>query len=268
MATSRRPGKVCYGVIHLGPLPGTPFYVPGSFDRVVADALGSALALHEGGAHGCLVQTADRVYSTRDEADPARIAAVSLIVRAIAERTGGGFRVGVQIMRHATRASLAVAKLAGGGFVRAGALVGATMSNHGLVNAEPADVMAYRRTIDAWDVELVADVDSTHFQWFGGGKPTADVARAARLVGADAVCLGGPDEERTLATLAAVRAAVPGLPLFLAGHTTHENARRLLAGADGAFVGGCLTDDGWNGPIRAEKVAAYMEIVRSLDDAG
>jgi uncharacterized protein len=257
--------KLVLGMIHLQPLPGTPFYEEGSFGRILDVAVRSARALHEGGADGCLVQTVDRVYAPGDEADPARTAAMSLIVRDVVQATGEGFQVGVQIMRNALKASLAVAKVAGGTYIRAGALVGMTLTAHGLVQANPLDVMEYRRRIDARNVRVVAEVDSMHFKWFGGSRPTAEVARAARGVGADAVSLGDPDERRTLEMIASVRAALPGLPIVLAGYTNHENAGRLLAAADGAFVGTCLERGGWGGEIDVERVRAYVDIVRGLD---
>jgi hypothetical protein len=95
-----------------------------------------------------------------------------------------------------------------------------------------------------------------HCKWVGQAQPTAEVARAAQPVGADAVALGDPDERKTLELLAAVRQAVPGLPLMLAGYTTHDNAARLLAAADGACVGTCLERGGWGGPIEVERVKA------------
>ncbi len=104
-----------------------------------------------------------------------------------------------------------------------------------------------------------------HFKWFGDARPTAEVARAAKTVGADAVSLGDPDERRTLDMIASVRAAVPGLPIVLAGYTNHENAARLLAAADGAFVGTCLERGGWGGRIDVERVKAYVDVVRGLE---
>jgi uncharacterized protein len=259
-----RPGrKAVLGVIHLAPLPGTPFYEPGSLPQAIDTAVASARALEAGGADGCLVQTADRVYSVADESDPARTAAMALIVQAVVRATGDDFETGVQLMRNAVKASLAVAKIAGGSFIRAGALVGATMSTHGIVAPDPADVMAYRRSVDAWDVQVVADIDSMHFSWLGGGKPTAEVARAALGVGADAVCLGHPDESRTLDLIRSVRAVLPDARLILAGHTDHANAARLLAGADGVFVAGCLTAGGWGGPIEVDLVSSYVDAVRA-----
>ncbi|MEH1016303.1 BtpA/SgcQ family protein [Micromonospora sp. CPCC 206060] len=254
--------RVVLGVVHLAPLPGTPFHRPGSFPQLLDDAVEYAAALAAGGADGCLVQSADRVYSPGEQTDPARVAAMGLIVRAVVAAVPSHFLVGAQLMRNAVRASLAVAKVAGGSFVRATAMVGATMSTHGLVQPDPLAVAEYRQKIDAWDVGVVADIDSMHFQWLGGA-PLGDVARAAQLVAVDAVCLGHRDEAVTLDKIEQVRRAAPDLPVLLAGHTNHGNAARLLARADGAFVSTCLNCDGWAGKADVERVRAYMDVVRS-----
>ena len=206
--------KVVLGMIHLQPLPGTLFYKDGSFTQTLETAVQSARALYDGGADGCLVQTVDRIYSVKDDSDPARTTAMGLIVHAIAQVTGAEFQIGVQLMRNALKASLAVAKVAGGTFIRAGAVVGMTLTVHGMVEANPLEVMEYRNKLNAWDVKVIADVDSMHFKWFGDAKPTAEVARSAQHVGADAVSLGSPDERKTLEMIAAVRQAVPGLPII------------------------------------------------------
>jgi len=257
--------KAVLGMIHLQPLPGTLFYTDGSFTQILATAVQSARALYDGGADGCLVQTVDRIYSVKDESDPARTTAMGLIVQAIAQATGEEFQVGVQIMRNALKASLAVAKVAGGTFIRAGAVVGMTLTTHGMMEANPLEVMEYRNKINAWDIKVIAEVDSMHFKWFGEPKPTAEVARSAKHVGADAVSLGDSDERKTLEMITSVRKAVPGLPIILAGYTNHENAARLLANADGVFVGTCLERGGWGGQIDIERVKTYVDIVRGLE---
>ncbi|HUY46497.1 MAG TPA: BtpA/SgcQ family protein [Streptosporangiaceae bacterium] len=257
--------KTVLGMVHLPPLPGTPFYEEGSFGRTLDAAVASARALAEGGADGCLVQTVDRAYATGEESDPARTAAATLIVHAIATATGDGFQIGVQLMVNALKASLAVAKVAGGSYIRAGVLVGATLTPHGMVEAHPLEVMDYRARIGAQQIKVIAEVESMHFRWLGEARPVGQVARYAQNVGADAVSLGHPDEDTTLRMIDAVREAVPGLPVILAGYTNHGNAARLLAAADGAYVGTCLERDGWGGQIDPERVRAYMDIVRSLE---
>jgi predicted TIM-barrel enzyme len=133
--------KAVLGRIHLHPLPGTLFYKEGSFPQTLDLAVQAARALYEGGADGCLVQTVDGIYSVKDDSDPARTTARGLIVHAIAQVTGAEFQIGVQLMRNALKASLAVAKVAGGTFIRAGAVVGMTLTPHGMVEATPLEVM-------------------------------------------------------------------------------------------------------------------------------
>jgi uncharacterized protein len=257
--------KAVLGMVHLAPLPGTPFHEEGSLSRIIDTAVGSACALAEGGADGCLVQTVDRVYSPGEDSDPARTAAMAVIVNAIAQATGEEFQIGVQLMRNALKSSLAVAKVAGGSYIRAGALVGATLTAHGMVEARPLEVMEYRAKISARHVKIIAEVESMHFRWFGEDRPVAEVARAAVGTGADAVALCHRDEDRVLQMITAVRQAAPETPVILAGYTSHQNAARLLAAADGAFVGTCLERGGWGGQIDPARVRAYVDIVRGLE---
>ncbi|RPK54732.1 putative sgc region protein SgcQ [Streptomyces sp. ADI96-02] len=254
----RAQGSTVLGMVHLAPLPGTPFHRDGSLPEIIDRAVADALALREGGADGCLVQTADRVAGAADDSDPARTAAMALAVRAVREAVGADFRVGVQMMRNAVRASLAVARTADADFVRVATLVGATLSPHGLVEADPTGVMEYRKKIGAWGVRVVAEVSSMHFSWLGGSPPIGQVGRWAEQAGADALAVSDPDEAALLRTVAALRRACPGLPVLLAGHTDHANAGRLLAAADGAFVGGCLQPGGWGGPVDPGRVRAYV----------
>ena len=64
---SRR-NKVVIGMVHLLPLPGTPFYEEGNVETALAKAVADATALEQGGADGCLIQTVDRIYPPTDDA--------------------------------------------------------------------------------------------------------------------------------------------------------------------------------------------------------
>jgi predicted TIM-barrel enzyme len=73
--------KVVIGLVHLLPLPGTPFYEEGNVEKALDKAVADATALYQGGAQGCLVQTVDRIYPVGEEVDYARMAAMSTIVQ-------------------------------------------------------------------------------------------------------------------------------------------------------------------------------------------
>ena len=255
--------KVVIGMVHLQPLPGTPFYQEGTMAQVLEYAVADAMALYHGGADGCLVQTMDRVYPADDEADYARVAAMATIVQAVSNATAPTFQVGVQIMMNALKASVAVAKVCDGSFLRCTALVGATMTPAGMVQARPLDFLTYRSQIGANQVKLIAEVNSMHFHWLGD-RPTAEVARMAARAGADAVEVAHPDEDTNTKLVRDIKQAMPTLPVILGGHTTHENVARRLAEADGVFVGSCLKVSSRDSRVDIERVREYVKIVASL----
>jgi predicted TIM-barrel enzyme len=107
-----------------------------------------------------------------------------------------------------------------------------------MVQAKPLDFLTYRAQIGASQVKLIAEVHSMHFRWLGD-RPTAEVARMASRIGADAVEVAHADEDTNARLVREIKQAMPNLPVILGGHTTHENVARRLAEADGVFVGSC-----------------------------
>ena len=240
--------KVIMGLVHLLPLPGTPFYEPGNLEKATDKAVADATALYEGGADGCLVQTVDRAYPVGEAADYARVAAVATITKAVSEATGPDFQIGVQILWNAQKASLAVASVCGGSFLRCNAYVGATMTPSGVAEGNPVGFQNYRAQLGAQNIKIIAEVSGMHFHWLDGNKSPAEVARLARSAGADAVEIAHRDEATNAQIVRDIKEANPGLPVILGGYTNHENAARRLAEADGALVGSCFEPKGWGTP--------------------
>ena len=255
--------KVIIGLVHLLPLPGTPFYQEENEKLALDKALADAKALEEGGADGCLIQTVDRIYPLGDAVDYARIAAMANIVHAVSQATGPDFQIGVQIMWNALNASLAVAKVCGGSFLRCSTLIGATMTPAGIAQSNAIGFHNYRTRLGAEGIKLIAEVESMHFQWLHG-KPVAEVADLALRADADAVEVAHPDEETNAQQVCQIKEKFPDLPVILGGHTNHENAARRLAHADGAFVGSCFETGGWGSHVDADLVRRYVDIVAGI----
>lgn len=249
-------------MVHIGPLPGTPFYNPLEFENIRRNARADALELLEGGASGCLLQTVDRVYQASDSCDPARLAAITLITSEIVAACGPEFPVGVQIMKNALSASIAVAKITGAHFIRAAAWVGATASAFGVVRADPITISQYRKSISANDVAVIADIHSQHFRWLDGEVPLSRIAHWAVEAGANALCVGEASIDKTRALIDAARHSCPETPIILPGHTNHENAADFLRCSTGAFVGGCLKDPN-SGRVDRDLVSRYVRSAQS-----
>jgi BtpA family protein len=151
----------------------------------------------------------------------------------------------------------------GGSFIRCTALVGATVSAAGMVEAHPHEFLKYRAGIGAQQIKLIAEVHSRHFRWLGETS-TADIARMASRVGAAAVEVAHPDEAVNARLVREIKQSMPHLPVILGGHTTHDNVARRLAEADGVFVGACLKTERWDGRVDIERVRTYVDIVARL----
>lgn len=256
--------KYIIGLIHLPPLPGTPFYQGDGMAPILRKAVDDALALVHGGAHGCLIQTVDRAYSNQDDTDYARVAAMTLVTQAVRQAVPEGFLVGVQLMWNCITPSLAVAKVCGADFIRCTALVGVSDSPYGTVEAQPLKVQEYRRKLDAMDVALIAEIQGYHFK--GEGDPIKELrsrAYFATYAGADAVEIVDKDEETNNRMAQALQGM--HIPVVLGGGTNAENVRRRMQYADMALVGSAFERKGWGGKVDEGAVRAYMNSFQAME---
>lgn len=257
--------KLILGLIHLRPMPGTPFYQEGDYEASIKKAVKDAKALENGGASGCLIQTVDKVYPTGDDSDYVRAACLSVIASEVKRAVGSDFKIGVQLMWNCITPSLAVAKSVQADFTRCTALVGQTASPFGgVINADPLKVLEYRKKIDAESVNLLAEIAGYHFH--GGYDKEALLSRVASavMVRADAVEIMSKDEELNNRMEQDIRGAYPDLPIILGGGTDVASARSRLRNADGALVGRCFEGENWGEGIDESIVAAYMKEVWSI----
>lgn len=256
--------KYIIGLVHLLPLPGTPFYESDSLPKIIDKAVADACALARGGAHGCLIQTVDRAYSNADDTDYARVAAITLVTQAVKQAVPQGFLVGVQLMWNCITPSLAVAKVCGADFIRCTALVGVSESPYGMVEAQPLKVQEYRRKIDAMDVAMIAEIQGYHFKGEEDElKELRSRAYFAKYAGATAVEVVDKDEEKNNRMAQAIQKM--GIPVVLGGSTNAENVARRMRYANMALVGSCFEKKGWGGMIDENAVRTYMDAFNAMD---
>lgn len=258
--------KLILGLIHLVPLPGTPLFEEGNFEIAMEKAIKDSQALYRGGADGCLVQTVDRIYPAGDDADYARVASIAIITHAVRKATSPEFLVGAQIMWNCITPSLGVAKAAGAQFTRATALTGTTISQFGLINADPHKVAVYRKYIGAQNIDIVAEIHGYHYKGFGGDEtPLLMRARMAVGVGANAVEIMDADEETNNRMVHDIKAAFPDIPVILGGKTDLENVTRRMKEANGVFVGSVFEKGQWGRNVDENIVKEYVGLVRSIE---
>lgn len=257
--------KLVIGLLHIKAMPGNPYYKDGFLEQSVELAVKGALALKNGGAHGCLIQGTENVYSVNDDADPARVATMAIVTSKVREAVGDHFLVGAQLMWNCITPSLAVAKVAGADFTRCTALVGKVDSIYGTIEPNPLKVMTYRHNIMGDHITLVSEIAGTHHH-ISPYDPVAvqRLAIGSMRVGAGAVEIHGNSNEMVSQIISDVR-KVTRLPIILGGGTNLDNCRERLALADGVFVGECFEGGRrGSGTIDESIVKEYMARIKDI----
>ena len=254
--------KPIIGVIHLPALPGYPDS-PG-LDAVLDKAVNDLSALERGGVDGVLVENfADRPF--RLKARPETVAAMTRVARELV-LTAKTAVVGVEVLLNDPAASLAVAKMAGAGFMRTDFFVDPMERPEfeGPIDIDPEGLMSYRRSIGADDVLVLADIQ-VKFATMLVDRTLAESARLAADHGADAIGVTGNEtgDPPSARTVEQAKSGAGACPVLVGSGLDVANASMLMAAADGAIVGTSLkTAD----HIDAAKVGELVDTVRALDN--
>ncbi|MBI4700217.1 MAG: BtpA/SgcQ family protein [Deltaproteobacteria bacterium] len=233
-------------------------------DEIVARALSDLETLEQGGVDGvCLENDYDR--PSQLTASPEVVACFTLVAQRVTRRAK--VPVGLQVLPHDWRASLAIARRTGARFVRLDQFVDRVRIAAGVVEPEPEAVIAYREHIGAGDVALLADIQVKHSELLEPGKSIGTSARQAMAGGADAIIVTGrvTGEPPSLADLEAARAAAGDFPVLVGSGVTPDNARELLRLADGAIVGTALRESAAaEARVVLSRVRRLVAVVESL----
>jgi membrane complex biogenesis BtpA family protein len=249
----RFPGdRTVIGMIHLPPLPDYPAS-PG-IHRIMERALADLRVLADAGFDGVLIENEhDRPHRIRATLET--IAAMISVTEAVVG-AGTGLTVGCEILLNDPRASLDVAKAAGAAFIRTDYFVDRmTRPEYGEFEIDPDALLAYRRTIDAEQILILADIQVKYATMIEP-RPIGESAALAREKGADAVVVTGRASGQAPEELD-LRDAARGLPVLI-GSGLHSGNTRLLDACDGAIVGTALMRDGAVSAVAARMLAAQL----------
>lgn len=217
------------------PLPGYPAFT--TIDALIDAALGDLAALEQGGVDGVLVENDfDQPHTLLAGAEI--IAAMTRVTREVVTRAR--VPVGIEVLLNDWRASLAVAAAAGARFVRLDFFVDRVRSKLGIIDPEPAAVVAYRRKIGAESVLILCDLQVKYSTPADGPKPLEQSAKEAAAAGADAVIVTGTETGIGPAAADLLAARAGGLPVLIGSGLSPANAAALGPLADGYIVGTSL----------------------------
>ena len=227
--------RAVFGMVHLGPLPGSPLFT--SLGSVIALAVHDARAAIDGGCDGFVVENfGDRPF-TRGRAEAETVAAMTRVITEVAAEVPAPF--GVNVLRNDALSALGIAAATGAAFIRVNIHTGAAVTDQGIIEGDAYATLRKRAAL-APDVLIFADYLVKH------ATPMGEVsAKDLRLRGlADAIIVTGAETGAAAdpAQLGELRETIDA-PLLLGSGLTAENARDFRD-ADGAIVGTSLKTDG------------------------
>jgi membrane complex biogenesis BtpA family protein len=256
--------KPIIGMVHLLPLPGAPGYDSYGMEAVIEHALRDAEALISGGVDALMVENMwDLPYYVGTEVPPEEMTAQAVAARAVVEAVD--VPVGINVIHNGGRVTLAIAVAAGADFIRVCLLTGARVWDTGEFDRGcAAELLRWRKNLEAEHIKLFADVDKKHSVAFPGIDLATHIEWTEFYL-ADALIISGrmtgaaPELEK-------VRQAreLATRPILMGSGTTADNIAQFLQYADGAIVGTALKVDGIaENLVDAERVKRYMEAVRA-----
>jgi hypothetical protein len=256
--------KPVIAMIHLGALPGTPAHGLSLAD-IEKQALREAKIFRDAGVHGLMLENMHDTPYLRGQVGPEIVAAMAIIARAV--KQASKLPCGVQVLAGANLEAMAVAHAAGLDFIRAEGFAFAHVADEGIIESSAAELLRYRRSIDADKVQVWTDVKKKH----SSHAITADVdigetAHAVEFMRGDAVIVTGAvtgDAPKTADVLAVKRKT--RLPVYLGSGVSAANLQTLFQAADGFIVGSEFKQGGhWSRAVDAKRVERFMAAYSKL----
>lgn len=255
--------KPIIAMAHLPALPGTPRYAAeGGMEAIVEWVRSDIELLESVGVDSILFcNEDDRPYALKvgDEV-------VAAMARVVTECRPQNIPFGVDLMWD-PKAAMAVAKATGAVFIRE-VVTGTYESDMGLWSPDAADLLRYRRMIDADDVRVFMNI-TPEFASTLGTRSVAMRARSAAVSSlADAILIAGPmaGAEPDFSWVQEAKQAVgEALPVFLNTGARADNIESYLEVADGVIVGSTLKVDGrtWN-PVDRKRAEDFVTAVNAV----
>ena len=253
--------KTLIGVVHLGPLPGSPRW-RNAFDAVLARAVADARAYEHGGADAVVVENFGDVPFTRNAVPPETVAAMAVAGRAVREAMK--LPLGFNVLRNDAHAALALCAACGGSFIRVNVHSGAMLTDQGVIEGAAFETLRLRRALCP-HAQILADVLVKHAAPLTP-LPIEIAARDTLERGlADALIISGTGtgEATDLRDVERARAACPKARLLIGSGINAGSVADYLRCADGVIVGSSLKKRGRvDQPVDEKRVAGLVKAMR------
>ncbi|MEN8119446.1 MAG: BtpA/SgcQ family protein [Bacteroidota bacterium] len=256
--------KPVIGMIHISALPGTPQnkLKPG---QIIESALKEALIYQNCGLKAVMIENMHDIPYLKSNIGHEISSMMAIIGHEIKQKTE--LFCGIQILAGANEAALGVALASGIDFIRAEAYVFGHVADEGYIDASAAQLLRYRKHIDAENILVFTDIKKKH----SSHAITADVnivetAKAAEFFLSDGIILTGKStgEEINHLELRDLKDHLK-TPVLIGSGVTDQNIKLCYEDADGFIIGSYFKKDGnWQNPPDPKRIKRLLDVIQTI----
>jgi hypothetical protein len=235
--------RLLLGMLHLPPLPGSPHYA-GNMQAVIDAALHDAKILSEAGFAGLIIENLGDAPYYPDHVPAETVAAMSVVAAHVRQFTK--LPIGVNVLRNDAQSAIAIATAAGLQFIRVNILIGTSVTDQGIISGQAHLVARARQRLRADNVLIFADIRVKHAAPLVDRELAQEIDDLFERALADAIIVSGTGSGKPVDAnfLREVKKLSDARPVLIGSGLNLENARELLAVADGAIVGSSIKIEG------------------------
>ena len=230
-------------MLHLPPLPGSPHY-SGRRQNIIDAALQDAQVLLEAGFAGLIIENLGDAPYYPDHAPAETVAAMSVVAAHLRQQTK--LPAGVNVLRNDAQSAMAIAAAADLQFIRVNVLIGTSVTDQGLISGQAHLIARKRQQLQAENVLIFADLRVKHAAPLVERELAQEIDDLFERALADAIIVSGAGSGKPVDAnfLREVKKIAGERPVLIGSGLNLENAKALLAIADGAIAGSSIKIDG------------------------
>ena len=250
--------KPLIGMLHLPPLPGAPGYA-GAMTAVLDEILTDLEALISGGIHGIMIENFGDIPFYPDRVPAVTVAHMTSIASRIRRATD--LPIGINCLRNDGRSALAIAHAAEAQFIRVNVLVGARVTDQGVLQGIAHELLRDRTNAACQHIRIWADVNVKHSAPLAPLPIEQQVHDLVERGLADALIVtgDGTGKKAEVDELKTIRDAADQTPVFVGSGITTDNLDAYRDHADGFIVGTGLKHEGEvHNPVDADRVKTLV----------
>lgn len=229
--------KPVIGMVHCLPLPGTMKFKD-NMEEIFEQAINDAVTLEKAGVDAIIVENmGDDPFGI--ELDAAQAIALAAISTRVRDKVS--LPIGIDAAMNDYKTSLSIAKAIGADFVRIPVFVDTVEFYGGIITPCAREAMNFRKSINAEDVMIFADIHVKHTHMVLPTVSIEDSANAAISCGADAIIVTGTHigKETPMEIIKRVK-TISSIPVVIGSGVKPANIKEQLKVADAAIIGSSL----------------------------